>query len=471
MRSRAYSVLLRFVSAWSAELWLALALGVFFALAEWLGLPKRPAAEVILLIYLLIVAAHRLLLIHRQRQWDQTGKDLEDSHKKLLLVSDVKNRFIATISHELRTPITAIQECIKILNDGIAAPLQGAQGKFLEMAQRNVDRLTGLLDNLLDLSRLENEGMRATFTAVPVNDLVLEAVNALQPKAQKHGVELCMDIPPNLPAALVDRLRAMQVLNELLDNAIKFSPAGGKAGITARRPDGSDHLVLCVWDSGRGMSQETMRHLFDQFHALDAKEDYASPGMGLGLSICKEIVTQMEGSIWAENRAEGGSNIYFTLMCSSDDALLKAHFRHAMRDAQVKKLPFLHLGVRVRDVEVLRMHFGSYLVEEMLEEVGRIVRSCVRMDDRVAVDHQEGMVHVMMLFGRGPVPDRVRKLDNSLRNKVFFAGFSELNVGFVYGAALFPSDGQDLPALKAQVMKQIRAGGVDINTLPWADSA
>jgi len=411
-------------------------------------------------------------LMHKTQELSNVIRHLAETKQMLLRLGDLKNKFISTVNHEIRTPLTAIQECMNLITEGIAGPVSSRQQDFLGMALRNVQRLTVLLNNLMDLSRLESGGLKASLSKVSLEEVVQEVIHTLHPRAQKKGVSLLMEIKSNLPAALVDRQRVVQVLNDLVDNAIKFTDAGGRAGVSARFVEESKELEICVWDTGCGMSEGDAQQLFGRFHQISRGESLSpTTGAGLGLHLCKEIITQLGGSIWLESQPGQGSRFYFTLLCYSDEALLRTHFHDAVREALSRNVSLLHLGVHMRAFDALCQSHGKHALEEILRDIHVFVTSCFRADDRIVVDFARGRIHVLMVSDNPDMHGRIRKLDEYLSAKTFFAQETPMSLKFLYGIAKFPQHGEDLEGMLAAIEAQVNSGGLDVMHLPMEGAA
>ncbi len=414
-------------------------------------------------------------LMQQRSELAKAGEQLSQSRTMLVSMSDLKNKFISTVSHELRTPLTAIQECVNLVAEAVAGPVSEKQKSFLEIAQRNVERLTTLLDNLLDLSNLETGGIRTMLSKVSLEQMVAEAVNTIRPVAQKKEIDLVVAENWVLPPVLVDRQRVIQVLHELLENAIKFTRPSSKVGVCAEWLEDSGQIEVCVWDTGCGMVLTEAEQLFGKFYRQSARKDLtvtAGSGAGMGLAICKEIITQLGGSIWVESVLGKGSRFYFTLPCYSDEALLNIHYRNAVREAMIKNVSILHFAVQIHNYNFLRQHYGGEAFDDIIKEVHAVTSSCFRLEDRVCVDYTSGRMHVLIVAGRYcDLRERIQKLDASLKEKVFFAGDEIVDLNFLYGLARFPHDGDNLPVLLGQIEKQIRSGGVNISQISFDGAA
>ncbi len=481
------------LSHWKIEIGLVVILSALFYAAAKIGCAHNTIGCIALVLFCAMVLLHQLSRFHwinkikvlrsdLQRQLEmlnlqqaeiaKASEHLARSKDRLLGMSDLKNKFISMVSHELRTPVTAIQECLNLITDGVLGPVAPKQKEFLEVALRNVHRLTLLMNHLLDMSHLEAGGMNVTLVKASLDQMIMEAINAVRPKAQKKDIELITEAKCSLPPALVDRQRVMQVLKELLDNAVKFTELSGKAGISVRLPEDSDQMEICVWDTGCGMSEEEVEQVFGRYYQVHKKGDYtAVPGAGLGLVLSKEIITQLGGSIWVESRPGQGSRFYFTLQCYSDEALLQTCFQGAVREAQLRNSAMICLGVHVQEHDALRRRHSNHAIDHILSELNAIVTSYFRAEDRVAVDFAQGKIHVLMVATDRDMAGRIRKLDDQLRGQTFIAGDIPVSLQFKYGLAKFPEHGESLQSLREEIERQIRSGGMEISTLPMDGAA
>ncbi len=483
----------RSLSHWKIEIGLAAVLSALFCGATKTGCAYNAVGCIALALFWGMVLLNQLSRFHwknkirvlrqelkkqvetlelQQAEIAKASEHLARSKDKLLGMSDLKNKFISMVSHELRTPVTAIQECLNLIAEEVLGPVVPKQKEFLEVALRNVQRLTLVMNHLLDMSHLEAGGMNVSLVKASLDQMIMEAINAVRPKAQKKNIELIMEAKCSLPPALVDRQRVMQVLKELLDNAVKFTELTGKAGISVRLPEDSGQMEICVWDTGCGMSEEEVEQVFGRYFQVHKKGDYtAVPGAGLGLVLSKEIITQLGGSIWVESHPGQGSRFYFTLQCYSDEALLRTCFQGAVREAQLRNSMMICLGLHVQEYEELRKKHSNHAIDCVLSDLHAIVTSYFRAEDRVAVDYAQGKIHVLMVATDRDMAARIRKLDDQLRGQTFIAGDIPVSLVFKYGLARFPEHGESLHALRDEIERQIRSGGLEIGTLPMEGAA
>jgi two-component system phosphate regulon sensor histidine kinase PhoR len=220
----------------------------------------------------------------------------------------VRQEFVANVSHELRTPLASIRAVVETLEAG-AVDDPAVAGEFFRRIIGEVDHLVGLVDELLDLARLETG--RAVLKAEPCDpgDVLTRAVERLRPQVERAGLALRVEIPPDLPHVRVDRGRIEQVLINLVHNAVKFTPEGGEIAARAELADGM--VRVSIQDTGVGISAEELPRIFERFYKSDAAR--RSPGSGLGLAIAKHIVQAHGGTIQAESTPGRGATLSFTM--------------------------------------------------------------------------------------------------------------------------------------------------------------
>jgi two-component system phosphate regulon sensor histidine kinase PhoR len=250
---------------------------------------------------------------------DRQGGPFEDADAEgyLVILQDltrirrletVRRDFISNISHELRTPLAGLKALVDTLRGGAIKDPPAAK-RFLKRMDIEVDALAQMVEELLELSRIESGQAPLRLAATPMSELVVPAVDRLRPQAERAGLEFTVLLPPQLPPVLADADRARLVLTNLVHNAVKFTPPGGHITVAAR-PAG-DEVVLSVQDTGVGIPAEDLPRIFERFYKADRAR--SGGGTGLGLAIAKHIVQGHSGRIWAESVEGRGSTFYFTL--------------------------------------------------------------------------------------------------------------------------------------------------------------
>jgi signal transduction histidine kinase/CheY-like chemotaxis protein len=219
-----------------------------------------------------------------------------------------KDEFVSMVSHELRTPLTSVKTSLSLLSRGAAGSVTEGMAGFITIALRNLDRLIRLVDDLLDLSRIESGRLVTHLTATPLGDVARHAVEMVRGFADDQGVVVDWEPDGRWPMVMADPARLEQVIVNLVSNAIKFSPEGGRVGVRwFEQPDG---IVLEISDNGPGIPEELLRAVFDKFRQLERSSTRMHGGVGLGLYISRAIIEQLGGELWAESGEGRGTRFY-----------------------------------------------------------------------------------------------------------------------------------------------------------------
>ena len=229
---------------------------------------------------------------------------------------------LATVSHDLRTPMASVKEALSLLSDTAADRLDERQCRYLVIAREEIDRLNRMVDNLVEVSRIDSGKVVPRFEAVDVPELLSAAVEGLSPLLGKRALRVERNVPARLPPVRGDRDRLLRVFNNLLDNAIKHSPPGGTirvdtgviepgAAVLLERgvPADTSHVRVTVSDNGPGVPAAHLERIFGKFERVDPH----GPGMGLGLAIVRSVVELHNGRVWAENAPGGGATFHLIL--------------------------------------------------------------------------------------------------------------------------------------------------------------
>ncbi len=245
----------------------------------------------------------------------------DDANGYLLILQDlthirhlqtIRRDFISNISHELRTPLASLRAVVETLQDG-ALDDPPAANRFLERAELEVDTLTQMVEELLELSRIESGQVPLKLARTAVPDLFFDPMERLQPQAERSQIEMVLNLPSGLPLVLADAARVQQVIANLLHNAIKFSSAGDKIMVCAELVNGETAVRFSVQDDGIGIPAADLPRIFERFYKSDRARTRSRGGTGLGLAIARHIVQAHNGRIWATSKEGKGSTFYFTL--------------------------------------------------------------------------------------------------------------------------------------------------------------
>jgi signal transduction histidine kinase len=230
--------------------------------------------------------------------------------------SRFKDELIATVSHELRTPLTVISGALALLRAGVGGQADASMAELIDVAHKNSERLGRLVNDLLDIDKLQSNSLVFEFAPTDIGALLESSVEQMQPYARGLGIAIDLERPDEPVKAEVDRDRLLQVMSNLLSNAAKFSPSGSRVRVQFR--NAAAGVRISVIDEGRGMSPEFRLRLFTRFAQENRASEHGEMGTGLGLAICKNIVDRHHGQIHADTREGIGSIFHVDLPYRQD---------------------------------------------------------------------------------------------------------------------------------------------------------
>ena len=246
----------------------------------------------------------------------------------------MKTEFVGMLSHELRTPLAMIKEAVSLLNEGSGLKLEGPPLRFLTIAQDEINRLNRMIDNLLEISRMESVEMRLRIAPVRIGEIIDRVLNTLQVPVSQKRMNIVKTLPDGQLTIHADEDRLIQVLTNLLDNAVKFSPDGSTITIAAEKLDpeapilaahnvapSESYLKLSVSDNGLGIPPEHLERIFRKYERVNQGGVPGPKGIGLGLAIAKNIVEMHGGRIWA--RSEDGKGSEFVVILPSRPSIAR----------------------------------------------------------------------------------------------------------------------------------------------------
>jgi signal transduction histidine kinase len=237
-------------------------------------------------------------------------REIEEKGRQLAVASQHKSQFLANMSHELRTPLNAILGYTELVLDGIYGDMPQRACAALERVQSNGRHLLGLINDVLDLSKIEAGQLTLSFNDYSLSDLVQNVFSAVEPLASSKKLALALELPPDLPPARGDDRRLTQVLLNLVGNAIKFTDEG-QVVIRTAAADGS--FTVAVRDSGPGIALADQGKIFEEFQQADASTTKEKAGTGLGLGIARRIIEMHGGRLWVDSAPGQGATFSFTL--------------------------------------------------------------------------------------------------------------------------------------------------------------
>lgn len=238
---------------------------------------------------------------------------LTQKNKELERLSNLKTQFLANITHELVTPLTSVKGYIEYIYQGKMGPLSPTQKKGLEVARKNINRLHRQITDLLDFASLESGKVKISLSPFHIKKLIKDVITSLSTSFRDKNISYEEKIPDSIPPVIADKEKITQVFENLLTNAVKYTPSGGKITISCYNLDGAPKgkVKICVADTGIGIPEEVQKNIFDDFYHFDPRHKYK--GIGLGLSIVKSILDAHKEEIEIKSERNKGSIFCFTL--------------------------------------------------------------------------------------------------------------------------------------------------------------
>lgn len=297
-------------------------------------------------------------------------RSLEVASKQRL---EFKNQFLSHVSHELRTPLTCIHQYVTLLLDGLAGPIAPEQSDHLKTVLRSVNQLHAMIRDLLEATRAESGTLRVEPRCVSIRELLQQAVTMMQPTARAKSIAIELVVDARIPLVFADPDRVLEIVINLLDNALKFTDADGSVTVNASMTETDPSAVyLSVADTGRGISLEAQPLIFERLYQDPNSIDSNRSGLGLGLFICKELVRLHKGRIWVTSDPGRGSIFTLTLPIYSFAQLLTPLI------VLEERLRAAFVLVRVDLVPFTTPPRGNW--RETWEKCLETLRQCVSMD-------------------------------------------------------------------------------------------
>jgi signal transduction histidine kinase len=271
----------------------------------------------------------RMLLLTDRLQSHQ--KLVESKNRRLARLYRTTQRFVDNVSHEFRTPLTVIKEYVSLLRDGLLGSVGEEQCKFLDVVADRAEDLNRMVDDMLDVSKLDAGLLRVSRTSCTARDILHHVMPSLERKAAVKGVRLEVELSPDLPPVYCDADKAGRVIINLAVNAIKFCGQGGVVQLWARLAENGQEVAIGVTDNGPGIEPRDLQRIFGRFQQIDGNRRDSTKGFGLGLCIARELVHLNFGAVEVESEPGQGSTFRFTLPVDDPVEVMRRFARHVSR--------------------------------------------------------------------------------------------------------------------------------------------
>ncbi len=380
-------------------------------------------------------------------------EELVEANERLRELDKLKSGFVANVSHELRTPLGIVRNFIFAFQREMAGEVSSRQKEYLTLVEENLGRLERLIDNLLDLSKIEAGRFELKKIQTDLSALARRVFDAFQRKSDEKGILLRLSQFKKLPFVYVDPDRMTEVMTNLVDNAVKYTPKGGT--VTLSLKEENKQLLLSVTDTGIGIRAKDQKELFQKFRRFGAGL-HREKGVGLGLAISKEIVTLHQGTLSVRSEEGKGSTFTVMLPVLSDEAFflekLASEIRRAAGEGEVVSLVVLELF----NFEAMRDQIGEEGTGSLLDEVVAVVKETVRRPTDIVTSYRQGRV-IAILAGADRKGAKVLALrvKETLLTHLFSVQGRTFPLEVRFAIASFPEDGQGQSELMQKIEKTL----------------
>lgn len=388
----------------------------------------------------------------------------EQTNKKLERLERLKSEFISIVSHELRTPLTAIRNSLDIILSGKAGEITENIERFLNMAKRNSARLSGIINDLLDLSKIEAGKMDFKFEVMKIEPVIEYVKTSLDEMAKEKNLILKTKIEDNSTDIYADSHRLEQVLTNLVSNAIKFTPEGGKIEIRTEVIDAKDinhvemfneefkqlhgkYLMVCVKDNGIGISQENLTRVFDKFAQIETSLSRKIGGSGLGLPIARQLLEAHNGAIWCNSKPDKGSSFYFVIPIADEKSKFLIELKQNLLKAKLNN----------SSLAIIKIKAETALIRDIIEMPNLVNKNYLNNSIKETENKTTSLTMV--------IPDGDKFSADFLKKKIqgYINERKNLypNYAIMYSYGVYPEDAIDEVGLMKKVeesMQKIKGG-------------
>ena len=394
-------------------------------------------------------------------------EEIKNTNTKLERLERLKSEFISIVSHELRTPLTAIKNSLEICLSGKAGEVSSITDKFLNMAKRNVTRLSGIINDLLDLSKVEAGKMDFKFEKTNINKPVEFIKNTFENVAKEKNIDLILKKEENLSQTYIDSQRIEQVMSNLVSNAIKFTNENGTIEIKIENIKSSEinkslligvenpvfydnYVKVSVKDSGIGIAEEDIKKVFDQFQQIENPLNRKNGGTGLGLPIAKQLIESHKGFIWVESEVNRGTTFSSVIpVLTEQEKFLSDMDKEILKSKTCENSLLLVLIAENKNTE-------TSFIKNIKEEKISIIRKTSNTKEAYYEDDSKNYLAIMI-----PEADKFaqsfieKKIDSILYNES--EEQKDCKYDILYSTALYPENGknaQDLMKTAQNTLKE-----------------
>jgi PAS domain S-box-containing protein len=369
-------------------------------------------------------------------------------------IDRIKSCLISNVSHELRTPLSTIKEGIALVCDGSLGPVYADQKDVLSRVKKNIDRLSRLINDLLDMSKIEAGKMQLNKSSVNIATLVEEVLFSFREQAQNKRIELATIMIKEMLPLYIDRDKISQVLSNLIANSIKFTPADGR--ITVGVIDKERETEISVADTGIGISPNNISGLFERFSQFNRDYGPGERGTGLGLPISKEIIDLHGGRIWVGSELGVGSTFTFNLPRLNQDEIFREYLTSGLLEASDKNCPLSLVVVRIKNIEQFERDHTSETIFEILRDIEGLIARTLRRKSDIVSRYKYGEIIIAILMDTAKqdalfVKERIRQtIEDEMQEKRW-----PQDIELFLDIVTYPDDASDEAGLINKISKKL----------------
>ena len=383
---------------------------------------------------------------------DITERKIQE--EKLIKLDQLKTDFVSTVSHELRTPLTIMKEYASIISDELPGKLNPGQRKYLSIIEGNIDRLGQIIEDLLDIARIDAQKVVLKREFVDLASIIDDVVTQFKPKADGKQIEFKTVFPASLPPLYIDADRIRQVFTNLIGNAIKFTPANGK--IIVEIIDNEKEFECRVTDTGIGIASENLDKVFTRFEQFSRTEGSGAKGTGLGLAITKALIQLHRGRIWVESALNEGSKFIFTLPKYTPATLLQEHVMNSMKEAATSASAMTLFNISLADPSKLKEEFFQERLDSVLKEIEGLLRKSLRGRGDIVLRDSGGLVYFLVNCDKEDALKVESRLRQKLSDYLVGQGLAE-KMKLHFGRATYPDDATSAEELMKKARPDVYA--------------
>ncbi len=365
------------------------------------------------------------------------GADITERKK----LEQLKDGFVSTVSHELRTPLTVIREGVSQVLDGILGETTEAQRKFLSISLQAIDRLSRIINDLLDISKIEAEKLELKLDLVDIVRIVQDIVADTSPfqlRAKSKGLTLKASLSQGKIEIYTDRDKLIQVFTNLVGNALKFTEQGF---VEISILDGPRTVECSIRDTGKGIAEEDVHKVFTKFQQFGRTHGPGEKGTGLGLAISKGLVEMHGGKIWMESELGKGTAFIFALPKLTAREIFKGHISKALRKAIERETSVSIALFEVKDFSDLEKKIGQEKTASLMESLERSIKQSLRHKADIVVRSKTGVLVILPSTNEEDVLSAVERMERDYQKGLSQVSTSEA-IEIVKKVVSFPDDGQ-----------------------------